>query len=311
MPQNFNPTADFNPTTYAASTAGLGGGSGSGSASTPGVGGVPGVSATPSSSGSGSMMPNGSVGSASAVTPVGVSANPAMTGAGSSGWDKPVTSVTATPNAIGWTDGGAASTDPTIVANREAKRLAQQGPAIYGANGNQTLGQFQQWQADEFNKNQLAGLAAFNQARSQMPYNTTGNLANPYDQYVSSPATPGVASPATQNAGLWNNSGLAAGNTFASGGNQDYQRNQLSFLLRALQNYGPGGQNRFGNGFSPVFTGGQATGSPLNGLGNSTANPGGYQSNSGSGSSFSLAQLLPLLLGLAQQPQNGAYGNLG
>ena len=185
-----------------------------------------------------------------------------------------------------------------------------EGPHIYGENGDMSRTAWQRKQAAEFNKNQLAGQADFNQARSQMPYNTTGNLANPYDQYVNNPATPGQPSVPSPGA-------LATGNTFASGGNQDYQSNQLRFLLSALQNYGPGGQNRFGNSFSPIFTGGQQNGSLLNGLGNSAGNPGGYQSgNNGQGGGFGLAQLLPLLIGLAgnnggMSPQAGTYGNLG
>ena len=326
---------DFNPSTNAAASSGWGGlagGSnavnggqlGGGSTATPGVGGVPSVSSN--SSGYGSALPNSPVGGASGtvVPVVGVSSNPAMAGAASSSWNTPVATTQAIPHALGWTEDGSASTDPTIVANRLAKQRANQGPAIYGANGNQTLGEFQQWQADEFNKNQLAAQRQFNAARDQMPYNTKGNLANPYDQYVTNPATPGQASAAFQspaNAAAWNNSGfasqmanptsLATGNTFASDGGQDYRANQLNFLLQALQNYGPGGQNRFGNGFSPVFTGDSPNGSLMNGLGNYSGNPGGYQSNSGSGSGFSLAQLLPLLIGLAQQPGAGAYGNLG
>jgi hypothetical protein len=232
---------------------------------------------------------------------------------------------------------GGASTDPTIVANREAKRLAQQGPAIYGANGNQTLGDFQQWQADEFNKNQLAGQKAWNDAA--VANGGVPGAINPYDNFVNNPATPGKASSAMtyatpaqyaqveamarrdaaakQAASTVDTSSLATGNTFAGQSDPAYQSNQLQFLLKALQNYGAGGQNRFGNSFSPIFAGGRQNGSLLNGLGNRAGNAGGYQSgNNGQSSGFGLAQLLPLLMGLAQNnesmsQQQGTYGNLG
>ena len=275
---------DFNPSVSAAASSGWGGlagGSnavnggqmGGGSTATPGVGGTPTVSSNSSGVGSaGATMP-WSGGAATAVTPSAISSNPSLSGAG-----------------VG------SATPQTPVQTVTGQKL----DSYYGPTGNMTLPEYQQWQSEEFNRNQLAAQGQFNAARAAMPYNTQGNLANPYDQYVANPATATAPS-----------SALATGNTFASGGNQAYQNNQLQFLLQALQNYGPGGQNRFGNGFSPVFTGASPNGSLMNGLGNSSGNPGGYQSNSGGGSDFSLAQLLPLLIGLAQQPGAGAYGNLG
>lgn len=210
---------------------------------------------------------------------------------------------------------GAGTTPPTAASTA--------GPAIYGTHGNQTLGDWQKEQANTFNTNQLSGQAQWNQALGQMPYNTQINATNPYDQYVANPATPGHGSAAFQspaNAAAWNASGLAsqvnplsnpnAGFAQSQPQNPQYGQNQLLFLLNTLQRYGAGGQNQFGNTFSPTFTG-QGTQGGL-----SQASSGTNNSSSG----LQLAQLMPILLGLAQQggggnyrnaPSAGSYGNLG
>ncbi len=274
---------------------------------------TPGVGGTNNASGWAPAPATATATSVSGPSGIGVASG------GGDGWQN--TSGTATANGVGTSSLGGlgyAPSPPTATAT--SVNPPNNGSAIYGANGNQTLGDFQKWQSDEFNKNQLAGQQAFNGALGQMPYNTQVNATNPYDQYVANPATPGKASGAFQspeNASAWQNSGLSSqlanpGSTFTQGqGNNQYQNNQLLFLMNALQRFGAGGQNRFGNGFSPIFTQ-----SNLNGLGNSSQNPGGYQSgNNGSNNNLGLAQLLPLLIGLGQQqnggPAAGSYGNLG
>ena len=278
-------------------------------------GGIPGLGGT-SMSGSNANGANNYPGTPSslAASPTGLGGfhNPAWSAFPGEGG----TSV----NPVWGSNGGAGSFTPKAgtpvngPANpAPANSLEDAGPAIYGLQGNQTLGDWQKEQSTTFNNNQLAAQGQYNTALGQMPYNTQiNNQGNPYDKYVANPASPGQASAAFQspeNAQAWQASGLNSSlansnNSFAAsrGQGSNYQDGQLNFLLNALQLHGPGGQNRFGNSFSPVFTGqGQQ--------GGLSQNSQGQQQNSGG---LNLSVLLPLLLGLAQRgPAAGSYGNLG
>lgn len=210
----------------------------------------------------------------------------------------------------------AGKTDPSTAAPATpAAPASNAGPAIYGLNGNQTLADWQKEQADTFNANQLAAQGQFNNALSGMPYNTQISGGNPYDQYVTNPATPGQASAAFStpaNAAAWNASGLNSqlanptGTFQSQGADSSYANNQLNFLLNTLQRYGGvTGQNQFGNGFSPLITG--QSGQTQGGLSQAA-------SNGNTSGGLNLQTLLPLLMGLAQQnqgPAAGSYGNLG
>lgn len=273
-------------------------------APTPGVGGTGQSNTAFNNTGSGEQAPTAMTGTvAGSVAP----------GAGTS------TAVKITPTMTGGfnptaTTGGLAPYVPGTAFDPAVDGKTNVGPATYG-NGHQTLGEFQTEQANTFNANQLAGQQAWNQTLAGMPYNTQINASNPYDQFVANPATPGHGSAAFQspaNQAAWQASGLqsqlanpTAGFAQSQPQNSNYGQNQLLFLLNTLQRYGQGGQNPFGNSFSPTFTG-QGTQGGLS----QTSTPGA------SSNGFSLNQLLPLLMGLAQNGQSqgpapGSYGNLG